>query len=134
MKNFLKKAGFVIILTAAMISCKKTAGEGGNSSIYGTVWMEDWDATFAVLIGQYDATDYDVYIIYGDDVSYSDKTKTNYKGEYEFRYLRKGKYKIYMFSKDKTLIAASGEIAIIKEVSITAKKQKITLDKITVYK
>lgn len=126
--------GFAVLLVAiSFSSCKKTAGDGGNSSIAGSLFTENWNSTFTLKISEYPSTDVDVYIIYGDDVSYSDKTKTNYNGEFEFKYLRKGNYKIYVFSKDKTLSSPSGDVSIVKEVSITSKKQKITLDRITIY-
>jgi hypothetical protein len=67
-------------------------------------------------------------------VSYSDRIRTNYNGEYEFKYLRKGKYKIYIYSDDNTLQSESGQISIVKDVEITEKKQIVTIDRITIYK
>ncbi len=124
-------AGFLLIF--CLLSCKKTAGDGGNSSISGSVLTENWNSSFTLKTAEYPSTDLDVYIIYGTDVSYSDKTKTNYNGEFEFKYLRKGNYKIYVFSKDKSLTSPSGEVSIVKEVTITDKKQKVTLDRIIIY-
>jgi hypothetical protein len=34
----------------------------------------------------------DVFIIYGDNISPDDRVQTNYDGEYEFMFLRPGKY------------------------------------------
>lgn len=133
----LKSAGAILaiaILTLVITSCKKPAGVGGKSSIRGTIWVEDWNAGFTVKNGEYAGYDEDVYIIYGDDVSYSDKTKANYNGEYEFKYLRKGKYKVYVYSKDKTLVSVSSDISIVKEVEITDKKGVKTVEQITIYK
>ena len=48
------------------------------------------------------APDNYVYIIYGGDESYGDRVKTSYDGTYEFKYLREGNYKIYVYSKDST--------------------------------
>jgi hypothetical protein len=135
MKNQFKLiALFLIILGSLVLSCKKPAGEGGKASIKGSLWAEDWNGSFTVKNGEYAAYDEDVYIIYGDDVDYSDKTKSNYNGEFEFKYLRKGKYKIYVYSKDKTLTSPSGDVSIVQEVEITEKKQVLTIDKITIYK
>lgn len=131
--NF-KFLGALLVITIAIASCKKPAGEGGKSSIKGTIWVEDWNSGFTVKNGEYAGYDEDVYIIYGDDVSYSDKTKSNYNGEYEFKYLRKGKYKIYVYSKDKTLVSVSGEVSVVKEVEITNKKEVKTVDQIIIYK
>lgn len=124
--------GLIIIVMVS--SCKKPAGEGGKSSIKGSLWVEDWNSSFTIKNGEYAAYDEDVYIIYGDDVSYSDKTKSNYNGEYEFKYLRKGKYKIYVYSKDRTLTSPSGEVSIVKEVEITEKKGAKAVDQIVIYK
>ena len=132
-----KSAGAILaiaILTLVITSCKKPAGVGGKSSIRGAIWVEDWNSGFTVKNGEYAGYDEDVYIIYGDDVSYSDKTKANYNGEYEFKYLRKGKYKVYVYSKDKTLVSVSSDISIVKEVEITEKKGVKTLDQIIIYK
>lgn len=47
--------------------------------------------------------DEDVYIIYGDeDDIYDDNIKTNFDGTFEFNNLRKGKYKVFAYSKDES--------------------------------
>jgi len=114
-------------------SCSKDAGEGGDSSINGKVWVKDYNSTFTVLEGEYAGIDEDVYIIYGNDLGYGDKTKTNYNGSYEFKYLRPGKYTIYVFSKDSTLQTVSGKVSVVKEVEITKKKQKVEAPEITIF-
>lgn len=134
MKPILKIFASLLLLSLTISSCKKPAGEGGKVNIKGTLWIEDWNSSFTIKNSEYAAYDEDVYIIYGDDVSYSDKTKSNYNGEYEFKYLRKGKYKIYVYSKDKTLTQPSGEVSIVKEVEITEKKGTKTVDQIVIYK
>ena len=58
-----------------------------------------------------------VYIVYGSDISYGYRIRTNYNGEFE--YLRAGNYKIYIYSKDKTLQSASGDIAVIKDLTVS---------------
>src|SRR3954468_7691770 len=110
------KATLLFFIAGLIFSCKKPAGEGGNSSIKGKLWVEDWNSGFTIKNGEYAGYDRDVYIIYGDAVSYSDKIKTTYNGEFEFKYLRKGKYKVYVYSKDKTLQSKSGDVSIVKEV------------------
>lgn len=115
------------------VSCKKTAGEGGKAFIYGKIIEEDWNQGFTVRNSIYAAADKDVFIIYGDDVTYGDKVSTNYKGEFEFRYLRKGRYQVYVYSKDPSLNSASGDTVYIRNVEISGTKQKITIDPITVY-
>lgn len=124
----------VLIIALNVISCKKPAGEGGKVTLRGSVLVEDWNSSFTIKNSEYPGYDEDVYIIYGDDGGYSDRTRANYNGEYEFKYLRKGKYKIYMYSKDKTLTQPSGETSVVKEIEITEKKGVKTVDQIIIYK
>lgn len=63
-----------------------------------------------------------VYLIYDDEEFYSDDIRTNENGEYEFKGLRKGKYRIYALSKDTTsngsLMKVEVEAEITKNKSI----------------
>ena len=126
---------FASILT--IVSCKKEAGDGGNSSIRGKVnlelryVLENWKNIY----GTFPAIDEDVYIVYGNHVSPDDRVQTNYNGEFEFLYLRPGKYKIYVVSKD-TIAPSSwegGKMTVLREAEITDDKQKITLEEMTIY-
>ena len=45
------------------------------------------------------AADYDVFIVYGDELGYSDKTETDYNGDFKFSFLREGDYTVYAYSK-----------------------------------
>lgn len=123
--------GLALTLT---ISCKKQAGEGGQATIKGKIWVQDWNSGFTIKNGEYAAMDEDVYIIYGNNVSYNDRIKTNYKGEFEFKYLRKGQYTIYVYSKDNTLKSQSGDTSFVRMVEITSKKQILNIEQITIYK
>jgi hypothetical protein len=133
LKTKLIRLLLLAVVLPGFLACKKTAGEGGNSSIKGSILVEDWNASFTSKQREYPAADWDVYIIYGESVSYDDRTRANYNGEFEFKYLRKGKYKIYVYSKDKTLQSVSPEIAVVKEVEITDRKQTVSMDQIIVY-
>ncbi|HNR20943.1 MAG TPA: hypothetical protein PKN75_13430 [Bacteroidia bacterium] len=107
-------------------SCKKGPGEGGNSSVYGTVNTILYsNSAFIDPIDTFPAADEDVFIIYGDDVSFGDKTQTNYEGKFEFKYLREGSYKIYVYSKGPRDVYPSGDYAVIKGVDINGKKKNI---------
>jgi hypothetical protein len=123
----------LILIALLFASCKKQAGEGGTSSIKGKIWVEDWNTAFTIKNGEYAGADEDVYIIYGDDISYGEKTKANYNGEFEFKYLQKGNYKIYVYSKDKSFESPSGETSIVREISITKNKQTVDMETITIY-
>jgi hypothetical protein len=70
--------------------------------------------------------------VYGDDKSYSDRTRTSYDGTYEFKYLRPGNYQVFAYSKDSSL-QTNALIAVIKNVEIEKKKQEVAVDDIVVF-
>jgi|ERR1700741_467152 len=106
-------------------SCKKPAGEGGKSSIKGKIWVEDWDANFVTINYQYAGYDEDVYIIYGDDTSYGDRIRANQEGVFEFKHLRAGKYKVYVYSKQPQTVAnPADKKAIIVDIELGKKDDK----------
>lgn len=104
-------------------SCKKGPGEGGNSSVTGYVHVTEYHFNFLTVTGDYDGADEDVYIIYGDEMSYGDHLKTGPDGKFEFKYLREGSYKVYVYTDDSA--AVSGKSSIIKTVEINGKGQRI---------
>lgn len=121
---------FLIVLVC-ISACKKPAGKGGNASIKGKVTLYKYNPSNQTFSLIYPAKDVDVYIIYGNDISYGDRTKTDYEGDFEFKYLRKGDYTIYVYSVD--TIAYKGppanpkaeKIAVVKKVSIAKNKQTV---------
>ncbi|HQI70848.1 MAG TPA: hypothetical protein PLT47_08870 [Bacteroidales bacterium] len=121
-----------IVISFLFSSCKKDPGEGGTSSIYGKVYMKDYNSTYTVLLEEYYAQDVDVYIIYGDDKTYSERIRTNYDGTYEFKYLRKGTYHVYAYSEDSTL-QTNAMIPVIRDIEITKNNQEVEADEITIF-
>jgi len=127
-----------IVLMSALAACKKEAGDGGNSSIKGKITRE----LRVVLnnpgtaVGTFPAADADVYIIYGDHVSPDDRVQTNYDGEYEFLYLRPGKYKVYTFSKDTNSVAVPWDeehMTVLQELEITDGNQRLDAADMIIY-
>ncbi len=132
----MKRYSMLVILFVAflgLISCEKNPGEGGNATIIGSVWEKNYNSTFTELIGEYAAMDEDVYIVYGDNIGFDDKTETDYLGNYRFNYLRPGKYTIYVYSKDSAMETVTGEIAILKELEITESGQVLSVPQIIIY-
>ena len=121
---FTKKSLLFLTLSIGLLfsSCEKDPGEGGNSSIKGFVHVTDYNASFVIVQGEYPGADEDVYIKYGDDISYGDRIKAGSDGNFEFKYLREGKYTIYLYSEDTTL---SGKSVVSKTIEITSKKQTV---------
>ena len=123
---------------ALLASCKKEAGDGGNSSIKGKITKElrvvlDNSGT---AVRTFPAADEDVYIIYGDHVSPDDRVQSNYEGGYEFLYLRPGKYKVYAFSKDTNAVAVPWDedhMTVLQELEITDGNQQVIADDMMIY-
>ncbi|MFZ4399472.1 MAG: hypothetical protein ACOYO1_05510 [Bacteroidales bacterium] len=107
-------------------SCSKDAGEGGTSTIQGKVYARYYNKTFSSFLGESYAPNKYVYICYGDNSAYGDKQRTNYAGVFEFKYLRKGKYKIYTFSLDTTLANPAGQFAVIEDITISENDETYT--------
>jgi len=124
----------LILFSAVTFSCSKEAGEGGNSTIYGKIIAHNYNAEFTNLKGIYPAADEDVYIIYGEDRSYSERVRSNYDGIYEFKYLRPGDYTIYAYSKDSTLTMAAEMYAVIRKVKIDDNRQTVEVEDMKIFR
>ena len=123
----------IFIIGLITFSCNKEPGVGGTSKITGKINVEEYNQTYTTLWASYDGADVDVYIQYGDNETYGDRVKTSPTGIYEFNYLVKGKYTIYVYSKDSTLQSESGDIAILKKIEITDNKQVVEVPTITIF-
>ena len=115
------KKYFVIIflLILSLFSCSKEEGEGGRSSISGKVHMSDITGGNQ---GEYDAPDYDVFIIYGNENNvYDDDMKTNYDGTFEFKNLREGSYRVYAYTVNTS--ETSGISPVFKSIEIGSNEE-----------
>jgi hypothetical protein len=138
----MKKVLTLLTITLAIFSasCSKPAGEGGQATITGRVHETNFSMNAGIYVqnAQYYAPDCDVFIIYGDDASYGNKVSTGPDGVFEFKYLRKGSYTIYVYSKDKDAIvdgnAYAPEIAVSKTVEITDKKGTVDAGTFEIYR
>ena len=125
-KSFPLVIAIVCILIVFITACKKPAGVGGKSAIKGRIWVKDYPT-----LAEYAGADEYVYIIYGDDVSYGDRIRSSYDGQFEFKYLRKGKYKIYTYSM---ALKSLQDSAVIREVEITDNGETLDLSNVVIYK
>ena len=80
--------------------------EDGTSTISGTVYQIQY---YENPFPPYDSSDIkditpaeelDVYIIYENEETYFERTRTSYNGIFEFKNLIKGNYRVYVYSKD----------------------------------
>jgi hypothetical protein len=130
-KNLMLPALLAIVFLG-VISCEKEPGVGGNSILYGKVFVKDYNSTFTVLQETYYGPEIWVYIIYGEDKSYSDRIQTGYDGTYEFKYLRPGNYQLYVYSKDSTL-QTNAPVAVIQDAEITGKNEEVELPDFVIF-
>lgn len=125
----------VLVSTFVFISCEKIPGEGGNARIRGKVWVKQYDPYFTYLISQYFGANESVLITYGDNISPDKTIETNANGEFEFQYMRKGKYKITIYSHTlRDSIHPEGVIPIDTIVTIEKSKQIIDIGTKTIQK
>ncbi|HBW85212.1 MAG TPA: hypothetical protein DEF82_00210 [Crocinitomicaceae bacterium] len=128
MKSILIFTAFLVVFSA----CSKYEGQGGAATIKGVVIEQRYNS-LGNVIASYPAPDQDVFIIYGADNSfYDDDIKTSFDGSYEFRYMRKGIYRIFTY--EDCITCPSGKKEIIREVEITKKNQEFIVDTIYIKK
>ena len=137
MKRFFLLAIPAILI--AIASCNSGPGPGGQATITGKVYVKgNWNPSCTLYTDSssgftpYYGPDFDVYLIYGDDPTYGDRVKSAPDGTFQFKYLRKGKYTVYVYSNDCT--APSGKSTVSSSVEITEKKQEVILSNLRVNK
>ena len=120
------------IFLLLLFSCSKYEGQGGAATIKGVVVEQKYNS-LGNVIASYPIPDQDVYIIYGaGNTFYDDDIKTSFDGSFEFRYLRKGTYKIFVYEDCNS--CPSGQKEVLKEVEITEKNQEFIFDTIYIKK
>ncbi len=129
---------YLLIISFSLIllinSCTKDEGLGGNAVIEGKVYVLDYNAELTNKLGEFYGPDIDVYIIYGNDVIYSDDFKTSYDGSYRFDHLRTGNYSVFAYSEDTTFSSESKIIPVFKHVTIIDKDEVFDVDDIVIVK
>lgn len=127
---------FLIPVVLLLFSgCAKTEGEGGAATIKGRVMIQDYTLSNNPNGDPYPGYDTKVYIIYGNGTTYHDDFDCSYDGTYEFRNLRKGIYKIFVYSDivPEPSDPPKEEVKIV-QVEITDKKGVISVPDIAIKK
>lgn len=135
----MKKLLFFLSFALAFAACKKDPGTGGAGTIFGTISKEVRVVLTNPATSLYTvpAADVDVYIVYGEHVSPDDKVVTDYNGEFEFRNLRKGKYTIYVYSRDTTgqnpPTIDPTKMVVLQEVELIDNEDHAVVSDLTIY-
>lgn len=126
--NFFKLV-IATIVTFSATSCEKPAGPGGRATITGRVYARDFDNTQRYKMSEGYSAGERVYIMYGNSNTIGDDVRTSADGTFEFRYLNKGHYKIFVNSLDtaQKLKGNDSEKPIFREVDITDNKQVVSI-------
>jgi hypothetical protein len=106
-------------------ACEKDPGEGGNSVIKGTILERNY-TTFPSRYTETGAKDVDVYIIYGNEGNaFDDRTRTSFDGSYKFETLKKGDYRVFVYTEDTSATNFGNTIEIIQKVEITKNRSEV---------
>jgi len=132
-KNLLQIRKTALLAISLMFFACTKEGVGGDASIHGYVKAEKWNSTFTQYIGEYPAKGVYVYIQYDDTLGYDDRILTDYHGYFEFPFLYKGDYHLYTYSRDSTGRDLSGEVPVIRDVSIKDRNETVYLDTLVVF-
>ena len=82
------------------LSCEKSEGLGGTGSISGTIREQFYNDDFSLLIHEKPAVDEEVFIVFGDQEELGNRVRTNDMGQFSFKYLYPGDYRVYFISED----------------------------------
>jgi hypothetical protein len=136
MRNFLNSAFFIATMIIVSSSCTKEPGVGGGATVIGKIFAKDYNA-LGTPTGEYYAQNYKVYLIYGDEGgAFDDDINTSHDGSFEFKYLQKGNYELFVYSNYSYCLACNnlGDSVISLKFQITDKNQELELSDITILK
>lgn len=127
----IKTSIFLLLLSTATIltACEKEPGEGGRATIDGKVWGRDLDNDGFLKTEGY-LGDERVYIGVEGEAASFETVRTSYDGAYSFPFLRKGDYKVWVFSRCDS--CALEDTAYIQTATIDERKETVTLGDFTV--
>ena len=97
--SFRKLLLFVpLVFALVFVACEKEPGKGGLATIQGKVWGRDINALGVVHDSGY-AGGYKVYLSFGDNTWVDESETTSPTGDYAFRGLQKGTYRLFVYSE-----------------------------------
>jgi hypothetical protein len=126
MRSLLPSAAAVLLL---LTGCSKEPGEGGRAEIRGVVKEQRYNGSNPTG-DPYPVAEQRVYIIYGDGDYANDDTRTGPNGEFNFPWLRKGDYRVYVISECNN--CPSGTTAVYAAVEISGRREIANVGTITI--
>lgn len=133
----MKRTLYILPLIGLLFfACQKPAGPGGKAVIKGKVYAKNFDQYGYTVISEYYSPGENVYICYGTDNSVRNDVNTSDDGSFQFLYLNKGHYKIFVESQDTSVhIKNSKKKIVVKaEIDITSVNQTLTLSDFVINK
>ena len=100
--SLLRVTALLSLLVVLTLSCKKSEGLGGTGSISGTLNEQFYNDDFSLLIYEKPAVDEEIFIVYGNNEDLGNRVRTNDQGQFMFKYLYPGNYRVYYLSRDST--------------------------------
>ena len=92
--------GIFVFFLLITCSCVNEEGEGGTSSISGSLVTRYYNDDYSLMIREEPAVDEEVFILYGDDTYLGDRVFASNDGSFRFSWLRRGDYTVYYESED----------------------------------
>jgi hypothetical protein len=132
--KLLTKIIFIGLIAFSFLGCTKVEGLGGKAMITGKLSGQFYsDDQLTLFNGTGVLADEDVYIVYGTgDTYFDDDIKSSYDGSFQFKYLRPGKYTVFVY--ENCFPCSSLQEVVLSEIEITAKDQVVDLGTITLKK
>ena len=107
----------VLISILLFNSCSKVEGQGGSSTIKGTINVKKYSVV-GTLVAEYPGAEVDVYIVYGEgNTFYNDRIRTSYDGSFEFNYLEEGDYTVFVYEDNDTNSSGTNEVLVSAKIS-----------------
>jgi hypothetical protein len=120
--NSLALIFFIGLITLAGQACRKPAGEGGTSTIRGKVYA--FNLRNGVKADSGYVGDIRVFLHFDDHPWADEETRTSYSGDYQFKWLTKGKYKVSIISECDT--CPMEQTGVFENVEIKKKNETVT--------
>ena len=93
-----------LLLVLLPLSCEKSEGLGGTGSIAGTISEQFYNDDYSLLIHERPAVDEEVFIVFGNKEELGSRVRTNDLGQFRFKYLYPGNYRVFFISDDSTAV------------------------------